>query len=176
MTSSSIRIINGELFDPFDPVMELVTPEVIAHALGNLCRYGGHVPRFYSVAEHSIYVSRLVMKQTLDTKLALVGLLHDAEEGLGFVDMPNPVKKKFVDYRTAGEALRKAVCDHYGLPFPFPEIIHQADKEVYFYEQEQFKLDKPEISFFSPEMAKIMWIREFTMLWYQYTQGGSNAA
>lgn len=48
----------------------------IAHALSQMCRYGGHAPRFYSVAEHSVVVSRLCATH----EARRFALLHDAAE------------------------------------------------------------------------------------------------
>jgi len=58
----------------------------IAHALGKICRFGGHVNRFYSVAQHSVIVAHLVPE---NCKKA--ALLHDASEAyLG--DVVKPLK------------------------------------------------------------------------------------
>lgn len=60
--------------------------EDIAHSLSLNCRFNGHCDRHYSVAEHSIYVSKLVRPEW-----ALAGLLHDATETY-MPDVNKPLK------------------------------------------------------------------------------------
>lgn len=52
-----------------------VSIELIAKNLSQICMYAGATPEFYSVAEHSIFVSSIV-----DSGLAKFALLHDAHE------------------------------------------------------------------------------------------------
>jgi hypothetical protein len=76
--SSVILTSTGKWFDVLNPDPALIDLQDIAGALSNLCRYGGHCDRFYSVAEHSILVSRLVRERTGENSLAgLWALLHD---------------------------------------------------------------------------------------------------
>lgn len=62
----------------------------ITHALSLKCRHGGHCPRFYSIAQHSVLVSNWLIGEPLITQLA--GLLHDAAEAYT-PDLPGPVKR-----------------------------------------------------------------------------------
>ena len=58
----------------------------IAHSLANQCRYLGHCPRFYSVAQHSV-----IMANAAPPEIALWCLFHDASEAyLG--DLPPYIK------------------------------------------------------------------------------------
>jgi len=128
-TKTCISTKDGEFFDFYNPKGYDFQIETIAHALSNICRYGGHSDFFYSVAEHSVLVSKIV-----PADLALCGLLHDASEA--FVgDMPSPLKKLCPDYRKIEESVQAEVARKFGLPYPFPEEIHRADKEVYLAER-----------------------------------------
>src|ERR1035441_7448066 len=70
-----IGTFSGLRFWPLDPDPDKILIEDIAHALAHQCRFGGHASKFYSVAEHSVHVSKLCAP-----KDALWGLLHDASE------------------------------------------------------------------------------------------------
>jgi len=77
----------GKKFYPFSPRIEDIDIVDIAHALSLVCRFGGHLPEHYSVAQHSVLVSYLV-----PTELSLEGLIHDAAEAY-IGDIIRPIKK-----------------------------------------------------------------------------------
>lgn len=52
----------------------------VALALSHICRFGGHVRNFYSVAEHSLLVAHMARTRGLDHQTQLYALLHDAHE------------------------------------------------------------------------------------------------
>ena len=128
-TKSSISTLSGRFFDLLAPEDYEYCIDEIAEALSNICRYTGHVKKFYSVAEHSVLVSNIV-----PPRLALAGLLHDASEA--FVgDVSSPLKKLLPEYKAIEERIQKAIADHYGIPYPFPHEIHEADKRMYWRER-----------------------------------------
>jgi len=87
-----METFTGRKFWPLDPRPDEVCIADIAHALANTCRFGGHVREFYSVAQHSVIVSRHVPEE-----YAVLGLLHDAAEAyLG--DVITPLKRAMPVY------------------------------------------------------------------------------
>lgn len=83
-----IQTNSGQKVFPLDLAPEDISIGDIGHALGNICRFGGHCRHFYSVAQHSVLVS-----EYLPEGLALAGLLHDAAEAyLG--DIMRPLKSR----------------------------------------------------------------------------------
>jgi uncharacterized protein len=69
----------------------LLTLDIIAHSLSNLCRFTGHTREFYSVAQHSVIVADYVFEKTACGKAAQAALLHDAAEVV-LGDDAKPVK------------------------------------------------------------------------------------
>lgn len=78
---------SGKKFFPLAPTPDQIDINDIAHALSQICRYGGHCKTFYSVAQHSVLVSRLVPSWA-----AKYGLLHDAAEAY-VGDVVRPIKR-----------------------------------------------------------------------------------
>jgi hypothetical protein len=103
----------------------------IAHALSMMCRFGGHCKNFYSVAEHSLLVERVVALNLPDTKtMNLAALLHDAAEAyLG--DVISPLKKLLAPKTVDLEGLwLDAIRKRFELPMylqPLPSVVHEAD-------------------------------------------------
>jgi hypothetical protein len=110
-----ITTVSGLHVNPLAPRGGDVVIEDIAHALSMQCRYNGHCLVFYSVAQHSYVVARL-MQERGGVLWALGGLLHDAPEAyLG--DCPRPVKQQVLkDYREAENKWGAIVTAMYQLP------------------------------------------------------------
>ena len=121
-----ISTFSGLQFWPLDPDPEKILIEDIAHALAHQCRFGGHAWKFYSVAEHSVYVSRLCQPEH-----ALWGLLHDASEAY-LVDIPRPLKllPEFAAYRAAERQLQRIIAERLGLPPEQPASVTEADDHM----------------------------------------------
>lgn len=117
-----IQTFTGRYVNVLDPDPDTINIEDIAHALSNLCRFSGHVYRFYSVAEHSLNVARI-----LPNELQMCGLLHDASEAY-LVDIATPVKSILPDYKRVESNLQKAIAKKFGVPYPFPKEVHEADR------------------------------------------------
>lgn len=93
---------------PDDYYGNLLSPLDIAHGLSNICRWGGHVKEFYSVAQHSVLVS-----YACPTK-PLAGLLHDASEAfLG--DIISPLKSMLPGYKEIEHQLQDVIAFRFGL-------------------------------------------------------------
>jgi uncharacterized protein len=104
MTDTRIMLAGGTLFDIMDPAGSDFTITDIAHGLGRVCRFAGHTNRFYSVAEHSIHVARLVPLEH-----ARAALLHDASEAF-IGDVTRPLKALLPDYRRIEEQIADAIA------------------------------------------------------------------
>ena len=120
---------SGIKFYPLDSRVEDICIEDIAHALSNVCRYGGHSRRHYSVAQHSVYVS-LVVGQ-LEPEHALWGLLHDAAEAyIGDMVRPLKMSQAMAAFRDAEAGIMINICKKFGLGMTEPSIVQRVDRSM----------------------------------------------
>jgi hypothetical protein len=111
----TLETYSGLYFDFDDPRPEQVDVADIAKALSWTCRFGGHVSRGISVAEHAVLVYELTQPKTRDPELLLAALHHDSHEAyLG--DIPTPLKAKLGPrYRELVHEIDEAIGDHLGI-------------------------------------------------------------
>jgi hypothetical protein len=119
-----LQTVSGRWVNPFDPDLDQLDAGDIARALANVCRFGGHTRAFYSVAQHSVIVSRLVEERGGDADDAFAALMHDATEAyLG--DMPHPLKHRSAlgaAFREAEAHLEQAIRSRFRIKVDVPEI------------------------------------------------------
>ena len=122
-----IQTYTGKPFNPLAGENEDCGPiELmdIAHALSNLCRFNGHTKRFYSVGEHSLYVSTLL--EYHGPSIQAWGLLHDAAEAyLG--DMVRPIKQRMPEFKAIENRLLQRIAKRFDLAWPIPNVVFDAD-------------------------------------------------
>lgn len=105
----------------------------IAHALSMQCRFAGHIPKFYSVAEHSYMVSVLVPEH-----MALWGLMHDAAEAY-ITDIPTYVKSCVPEIRKLETYLLSCISIVFSMgDLVIPKEVKEVDLRMLMTEKEQF--------------------------------------
>ncbi|HZP03434.1 MAG TPA: YfbR-like 5'-deoxynucleotidase [Terracidiphilus sp.] len=144
-----IRTYTGRKFWPLDPKPEEVHIEDIAHALSLTCRFTGHCKTHYSVADHSLRVSKLAAeivmgggvgnetiiagraeRVRLAREIALWGLLHDASEAY-LCDLPSPIKRApgmGQVYKLYESRLMDVIAQRFNLIPHEPVIVKNADR------------------------------------------------
>lgn len=123
----------GIFMDLLNPKPEDIRFADISRALSQQCRFGGHTGLFYSVAEHSICVSRAVSPEN-----RMVALFHDATEAY-CVDVPRPLKAILgTAYQDVEKKLWTAIAKAFDLPEEIPEEVLLADNKALKGEMERF--------------------------------------
>lgn len=119
-----IETYTGGKFYFLWPECETFKIKDIAHALSMTCRFTGHCKEFYSVAEHSWHVARMLDGCPIEIQLA--GLLHDASEAY-MADIASPLKECLPDFRAIEDRILSAIFNQYELEYPMHPAIKQAD-------------------------------------------------
>lgn len=133
-TKAWIITFSGKKFYHLAPTPDMVDIGDIAHSLSMLCRWTGHTRFHYSVAQHSVYASKICPPE-----IAFAILMHDASEAyLG--DMNRPLKHFTAAgpaYLKIEEKVEEVIFKKFGVPFPLPAAVKEFDTRMLYTEKAQ---------------------------------------
>lgn len=132
---AGIRLRSGVLFSYNDPDACPVTIDDIASALSNVCRFAGHLPHFYSVAQHAVNTSLIVPEEH-----AFSALMHDTAEAFTN-DLPTPLKFAFPVFKTLEVQIEAAMSRRFGFTYPLADAVKLADLQMLGLEKTHIKRD-----------------------------------
>jgi hypothetical protein len=156
-----IRTNSGIYINIFEPVATMICIEDIAHALASLPRFGGHLNKHYSVAQHSVLCS--MMAETIEDKKA--ALLHDASEAY-MLDIPTPIKAKLPDYKFYEENLMRFIAGVFDFEFPLNKIIKEIDNKMLHLEWDAMVINQQDVfNCWSQEEAKKRFLETYNQLY-----------
>jgi hypothetical protein len=116
----------GHMIDISKPEEIRFDLEDIAHNLARVCRFGGAVDGYYSVASHSVYVARELDREGGSLDLVRAGLLHDATEAY-IGDMVSGLKALMPEYKALEKRYAAVIQDQFTVWFEGRVAVKDAD-------------------------------------------------
>jgi hypothetical protein len=113
---NTIRLRSGRYFDFMDPQPDQFTIEDIAGALAKICRFGGQIERFYSVAEHCCLCASVAFEDGLPLPALKAVFLHDAAEAF-CGDVVKPLKVMLPEYGAIERRVEAVIQEKFGVDF-----------------------------------------------------------
>ena len=135
MSDNWIGLLSGGQMNYDNPEESDATIEDIASALSNVCRFSGHLPCFYSVAQHLVNTSRIVPDE-----FAFDALMHDTAEAFTN-DLPTPLKWAFPVFKELEDRIESAMAKKFGFNYPYDPAIKLADTQMLLLEKTYVKQD-----------------------------------
>ena len=132
---SYIQTLSGKKFSYQFATADDIDIEDIANALSNICRFAGHLPEFYSVAQHSVLTSLIV-----PAEFAFEALMHDAAEAY-CQDIPAPLKALLPDYQRIETLVDDLIRQKYGINPEQAAVVKYADLVMLATERRDLDID-----------------------------------
>ena len=130
-----IGLLSGATLHYDHPEDSDVTIDDLASALSNVCRFSGHLPVFYSVAQHLVNTSKIVPPE-----FAFDALMHDTAEAFTN-DIPTPLKWTFPQFKEIESKIEAGMSKKFGFVYPYAPEVKLADTQMLLIEKKYIKQD-----------------------------------
>lgn len=135
--NNSIKVYSGQYVNLLNPDPQSIDIPSIAASLSKVCRFGGHCPKFYSVAEHLIHAFQLAEHDGQPFECLKAVFLHDAAEAY-VGDMVKPLKVTMPQFAKAESRIEAAIESRFNVDFA------KWQTEIKRYDREMLKAEKLE--------------------------------
>lgn len=130
--TGNINLLSGRILNLRNPDQTGIHLTDIANNLSKICRFGGAIKPFYSVAQHSVLVSALLVEKDPECSPFLIraALLHDAAEAyLG--DVVKPLKNILGrEYEVMEFQFEYAIAHKFNFSYANIQEIKRYDKQA----------------------------------------------
>lgn len=128
--NNTIRLRSGVYFDLANPDPATITIEDIACGLSRICRFGGQIRKWYSVAEHVCNCLIVAEQDGLPPAAQLAILMHDSPEAF-IGDCVKPLKIMLPEYSRIEAKIEAAIAQRFGIDFAkWHAEIKEIDRAV----------------------------------------------
>ena len=175
---TTIRLQSGKYLDLRNPSPDQFDLMDVAGALSKICRFGGQIDRFYSVAQHSYLCSKVGEQDGLPIETQVALLFHDAAEA--FVgDMVKPLKQMLPEFSSIELRIESAIAEKWQIDFVREEFsVKKIDREMLIAErrrlfspdavkwtgEDEVRRIRPDIPLWFPPEAEEMFVLRARML------------
>lgn len=128
--NNTIKVSAGHYVDLGNPDPSTIEVKSIAAALSKVCRFGGHCPQFYSVAEHCVHATVLACREGYVGDALVAVFLHDAAEAY-IGDMVKPLKITMPQYGEVEQRIEAAIEVAFRVDFAkWMQVIKRFDRAM----------------------------------------------
>lgn len=128
MSEPFIETYTGRHFHFMEPDASEVDIADIAYALAHTTRWGGHCSPAITVAQHCVFVARMLRNKACSPMVQLQGLLHDAPEAY-IPDIPSPLKPFLNNFSEIDHWIERAIFEAFGVEYPLDPLVKLMDEE-----------------------------------------------
>lgn len=158
-----INTYSGLLIDLLNPTVDMINIEDIARGLAYKGHFGGQTPFYFSIAQHSMLVSNLMMDEFFgDEKMLLLGLLHDASEAY-IGDMVKPLKVHLPNFCEVEDRIMEVICEKYDLDYAALSLVKPFDKKAQEIEFKTFFEGASLVRSITPEQSLNAFLHNFNL-------------
>lgn len=158
------NVCSGIEFDFQNPTTGMIAINDIARGLAYKPHFGGHSPKFFSIAQHSILAVKMLPYNWIENEpdMVLAALLHDAAEAY-IGDIIKPIKELLPVFQEIEDKIIKVIFKKFDLDINCLPVIKEYDIKAQEFEFKAFYENARYVSYLAPDEALSSFLDHFNL-------------